>query len=572
MGAMTLDQAVQHVTVTDPVFELERAVVRGTEYRVFKNIPPHARALLQASRKAQSDGEAEYLVYRHERWRYDDFVNDVNVMSFVLQQKLGVSKGDRVALAMRNCPEALILSMAIASIGAVAVFLNAWWTTEELDYALHDSAATLVFADADRIRRMQPLVNRAGLTLIGVRDGEALTDPSYTSLSQKMRSVEPPTVEIDTDDDFAVMYSSGTTGRPKGVVLTHRGAMNAVFTWLMQAVMAPLIDPPQPGAAEPPRPTVLVVTPLFHVTATHPLFLLSLPAGAKLTLMDKWDAHEAARIIDREKITRFLGVPTQSADLVRASKDLATKLETLNYLGSGGAKRPAAQVDVLTRHFPAANIATGWGMTETNANGIGMMGQDYVDRPGCAGRLYPPVQDLKFLDDAGAEVPTGQMGEITVKSPCNMRCYLNKPEATAQVLSDGWLRTGDLGFIDTEGYVTIVDRKKNIIIRGGENIACLDVEDALHRHPAIAEACVFSIPDERLGEIVGAAVQTYPGCETSGDDLRAFLAGHIARFKIPAHIWCQTSALPRGATDKIDRRALRAMCLKTLQETENAAS
>lgn len=564
---MTPEAAVLHVTTTNPLFELTTATIRGTQFRVFKNIPPHARALLHASRPAQAEGAADYLVFQDERWTFDEFTNDVHRMAHVLEREFDVSKGVPVAIAMRNYPELLVLVMAIASIGAVTVFVNAWWTTEELDYALRDSGAKLIFADKDRLQRIEPLVADLELILVGVRDGEGLAQMSYSGLLADCNDTSAPDVEIDTDDDFAVMYSSGTTGHPKGVVQTHRGAMNAVFTWLMQGVMAPLLNPPEEGAPPAPRPSVLIVTPLFHVTATHPMFLLSMPAGAKLALMYKWDATEAVRIVEKEKITRFLGVPTQSAELLQASDAMGVSLETLDYIGSGGAKRPAAQVADLARKFPKADIATGWGMTETNAVGIGMAGPDYVARPGSAGRLHPPVQELKFLDDNGNEVPVGEIGEITVKSPCNMRCYLNKPEATAEVLRDGWLRTGDLGFIDSEGYVTISDRKKNIIIRGGENISCLDVEGALHRHPAVAEACAFSLPHDRLGETVGACVQTRPGHSTSQEELNAFLADHIARFKIPERIWLQSSPLPRGATDKTDRRALRAQCLKTIAET-----
>lgn len=350
------------------------------------------------------------------------------------------------------------------------------------------------------------------------------------------------------------------------MVQTHRGAVNAVYTWLMQAVMAPLLMPPDPEAPPAPRPSVLIVTPLFHVTATHPMFLLSLPAGAKIALLRKWDAEAAVRVIQDEQITRFLGVPTQSADLMNVALRMGISLSSLDYLGSGGAKRPAAQVAQLACAFPNAKLATGWGMTETNANGIGMIGSEYLDRPGGAGRLYPPVQELKFLDDHGREVPLGSPGEITVKSPCNMRCYLNKPEATAEVMSDGWLRTGDIGMIDAFGYVTIVDRKKNIIIRGGENIACLDVEGALHRHPAIAEACAFSVPDARFGEVVGACVQLRLGASLSQEALKQFLMQHIARFKIPEHLWFRDQPLPRGATDKIDRRGLRDACLALMAD------
>ncbi len=561
MTALTLEEAVAQVTTTNPAFAVKRETIRGTEFTVFRNIPPHVSALLHASREAMDNGAADYLIFEGQRWTFDEFVNDVNKLAHVLAHDFGVGKGTPVALAMRNCPELLIGVMAIASLGAVTVFLNGWWTTSELDYALKDSAAKLVLADGDRAARLQPLIGPLGLTLIGVRDAELSID--YNILTRKVDVANLPAVTIDTDDDFAIMYSSGTTGHPKGVVQTHRGAINAVFTWLMQAVMAPLMDPPEDPDAPAPRPSVLIVTPLFHVTATHPMFLLSLPAGAKIAVMAKWDAEEAVRIIRDEGITRFLGVPTQSADLMETARRMGETLPTLDYVGSGGAKRPAAQVAELAETFPNAQIATGWGMTETNANGIGMIGPDYLARPGAAGRLYPPVQELRFLDDAGQDVPQGDIGEITVKSPCNMREYLNKPDATAEVLQDGWLRTGDLGFIDADGYVTIVDRKKNIIIRGGENIACLDVEGALHRHPAVAEACAFSVPHDRLGEVVGAGIQLR--APVKADDLRAFLRDHIAHFKIPERIWFTDGPLPRGATDKIDRRGLQAACLNNME-------
>lgn len=569
MTAMTLEEAVAHVTTTNPAFEVTKAEIRGTTFRVFKNIPPTVPALLKASREPQGNGTAEYLVFQEERWTYDAFCSEINRVARALRDDLSVQPGQPVAIAMRNYPELLMLMMAISSVGGVVVFLNAWWTTEELDYALRDSGARVVFVDGPRLDRLAPLAGALDLTLIGVRDAEGRTDTSFATLRDGVGDDSWIDHPIDTDDDFAIMYSSGTTGHPKGVVQTHRGAVNAVFTWLMQAVMAPLLDPPAPDAPEAPRPSVLVVTPLFHVTATHPMFLLSLPAGAKLAMLYKWDAEDAVRVIDREKITRFLGVPTQSADLMLASERMGIDLPSLDYMGSGGAKRPAAQVAQLAKRFPNAKPATGWGMTETNANGIGMIGDDYIKNPGAAGRLYPPVQEVRFLDDDGNDVPVGELGEITVKSPCNMRCYLNKPEATAEVLQDGWLRTGDLGVIDADGLITILDRKKNIIIRGGENIACLDVAGALHRHPDVVEACAFPVPDERLGEIVGAGVQLRAGAQVTQSEIQEFLKEHIAGFKIPEHIWFRDGPLPRGATDKLDQRALRAECLK-LMEAEAA--
>ncbi|MDQ2093050.1 class I adenylate-forming enzyme family protein [Rhodalgimonas zhirmunskyi] len=558
---MTPEDAVRHVVGTNPTFAVHEVVVRGVTLKAFKNIPPTVPGLLAAGWAQHGDGTLEYLAYEDEALTYADFTRAVYRMAHAMRDELGVRQGDRVAIAMRNYPELLTLLLAISSIGGVVVFVNAWWTTEELDYALRDSEAKIVFADGPRMERLEPLQAELGLTLVGVRDAEGRGAHDFTTLQQAARSEVAPDVAIDTDDDFAVMYSSGTTGHPKGVVQTHRGAVNAVFSWLMQSFVAPLVTPPDPGAPEPLRPSVLVVTPLFHVTATHPLFLLSLPAGAKITLMRKWDAEQAVRLIRDNYITRFLGVPTQSAELMQAARRMGERLPTLDYLGSGGAKRPGAQVAQLAEAFPNAGIATGWGMTETNALGIGMIGDDYIARPESAGKLHPPVQELRMLDDAGIDVPPGQIGEITVKSPANMRCYLNKPEATAEVLQDGWLRTGDLGVLDADGYVTILDRKKNIIIRGGENIACLDVEGALHRHPDVLEAAAFPVPDDRLGEVVGAAVQLKTGATLTQADMAAFLQEHIASFKIPAHLWVQHDVLDRGATDKIDRRAIRTACL-----------
>ncbi|MFT7390481.1 MAG: long-chain acyl-CoA synthetase [Paracoccaceae bacterium] len=560
MTVMTLQQAADHITATDPRFAVTTADIGGVTFRVFKNAPPHIRAMMQIG--AEAHGPGDYLIYQDERWSYDEFCTEVARIGHALTDELGLRPGDRVAIAMRNYPELLILFMAIASVGGVTVLLNAWWTGDELDYAFGDSGAKIVFADGPRYAALVPVADLRGLRMIAVRDAEGRD--TYANLLARAHRADWPDTPIEPDDDFALMYSSGTTGHPKGVMLTHRGAVSAIWTWFMAPNLAPLMGGAQialPEAEGGVRPAILIVTPLFHITATHPMFLLSIPLGSRIVLLRKWDADEAVRVIEAEKVTRFLGVPTQSAELMEAVTRLGVTLPTLDYVGAGGAKRPAAQVEKLAGVFPAAMIASGWGMTETNAAGLSISGPDYVARPAAAGRLVPPLQDLKLIDEAGDEVALGEIGEIAVKSPMNMRCYINKPEATAETLQDGWLRTGDLATLDADGYVTIVDRRKSIIIRGGENISCLDVEGALHRHPDVVEAGVFPVPDTRLGEIVGAAVLLRPGAEATSADLRAFLAEHIARFKIPERIWLRESALPRGATAKIDRRALRAECL-----------
>lgn len=555
---MTPEQAVAHLARTEPRLQLTNARIGGVDYRVFANAPPHLRALLDEAAPAYGDRDA--LVYQNERWTYAELRQEVTRLANALVDELNIAPGDPVALAMRNYPELPILILAIAAAGAVAVPMNAWWSREELAYGLTDCGARVVFADGPRHQRLQSLAAQNGLTLIGVR--EAPGPRHYADLRDAGSDQRWPDVRIEPDDDFATIYSSGSTGHPKGVVLTHRGVISAVYSWIMTRLMAPLVlDPPPPPPANPPAS--LVTTPLFHVTALQANFLQGIANGATLVLMYKWDAEEAVRLINNERITRFTGVPTQSAELMDTARRLGETLDSLEAIGAGGAKRPAAQVGPLAEVFPSAAIASGWGMTETNALGITLAGPDYLAHPEAAGRPTPPLQDVRIVDDNGQTVATGETGELIVKSPANMRCYLNQPKATAETLREGWLYTGDLARIDDQGLIYIVDRKKSIIIRGGENIACLEVEGALHRHPDVAEAGVFPIPDERLGETVGAGVQLKLGATVSKAALDGFLGEHLAPFKIPERIWFRTDPLPRGGTDKIDRRALRIECLSS---------
>jgi len=563
---MTPEQARDHLIATDPRFALTEAEIRGVRYPVFRNAPPHVCALLQAAEDVY--GDRDVLVYRDERWNYPAFCTEVKRLAEAMANELGVRRGDFVALAMRNYPEMPILIMAVAALGAVVVPLNAWSTEEELAYALGDCGAKVVFADGPRYERILPSVERLGLRLIAVRDVDGPL--TYAALRDGASGADWPAAAIEPDDDFAVLYSSGSTGHPKGVVLTHRGAISAVYSWLMARAIAPLLD----GAAPPStrEPSALIVTPLFHVTALHSNFLQGLATGTKMSLLHRWDPEEAIRVIKAEQVTRFLGVPTQSADLMETARRLGEPLDFLEQISAGGAKRPAAQVQQLAETFPAASIGSGWGMTETNALGIIISGPDYVAHPDAAGRLTPPLQEMRIVDNDGNDVATGEVGELIVKSAANMRCYLNKPEETAAALRDGWLYTGDLARMDEEGLVYIVDRKKTIIIRGGENIACLEVEGALHQHPDVAEACVFPVPDARLGEVVGAGVTLKPGAKLTEAQLTEYLAQHLAHFKIPERIWFWPEPLPRGATGKLDRRALRNECLSMagFQSTKTA--
>ncbi len=554
--AMSREEAIDHVLRNDPRFSIGQTRIWGNPFTVFTNAPDNLQALLKEA--VGNYPSRDFLIYQDERWTYSEFAAEVNRAAHMLTSELSVQPGDRIALAMRNYPELAILLMAIVSIGAVVVPLNAWWSGEELAFAVRDSDVRLVFADGDRYAALRPQVNAHPVTLIGVRD--ATSAPlQYADLLSRSSDESWPEAVVAPDDDFAVLYSSGSSGRPKGVLLTHRGAISSIHSWRMVEEVAALMFP-EAAANLAGLPAYLIVTPLFHVTALHSMFLRGLALGARLVLMYKWDPEEAVAIVEREQITRFVGVPTQSAELGRTAEKLGVALNSLDTVGSGGAKRPAAEVLQLAQRFPGAKIATGWGMTETNSLGILLSGPEYVDNPDAAGRLTPPLQEMRIVDEAGNDVPAGDVGELVVRSPANMRGYLNLPEETRESLRDGWLYTGDLARVDESGLIYIVDRKKSIIIRGGENISCLEVEGALHQHPAIAEACVFPVADDRLGEIVGAAVYVQEGYDMDQASIRDFLKERLAAFKVPERIWLWHTPLPKGGTGKLDRKVLQGLC------------
>lgn len=552
---LSFDAAVARITVEDPRFAVTEAVIRGGRYRVFANAPRHLRALFEGAADLYNGGDA--LVYESERWSYPALRRDVARLSNAMRDQLDLSQGDRVGLAMRNYPEMVILILAAAAAGIVVVPLNAWWTAEELTQAIEQCDLSVVFADGLRAERLAAAAAGRRIHLVGVRDTAIGED--YVALRDAADDSWPD-APIQPDDEFAILFSSGSTGFPKGVVQTHRNAISAVWSWLMTRAMQPLVTgrPAQPPA-DPP--SWLIISPLFHVAALQANLLQGIANGAKISLMYKWDVDDGIRIIDTERITRVSGVPTQTADLAEAVAARGLRFPHLIAVGGGGAKRPTAQVGRLKQVFPLAEPGTGWGMTETNSLGITLSGDEYLANPDAAGRLTPPLQDMRIVNEDGRDVAQGEIGELLVRGPNVMLGYLNQPEATAEVLRDGWLYTGDLARIGPEGLVYLVDRKKHIVIRGGENISCLEIEDVLHDHPDILEASVFAVPHPRLGEMVGAAVYPRPGSHPAPAEILARLGSRLAKFKLPERIWIKSAPLPRSATDKIDRAAVRRDCL-----------
>ncbi|MEX0643849.1 MAG: class I adenylate-forming enzyme family protein [Parvularculaceae bacterium] len=548
------EKAKARILAEDPLFAVGEAEIRGARYKVFKNAPP---SLVGLFLYGTQHGDKEFIIYDDVRLSYKETWAQACRLAKSLADDFGVKKGSRVAIAMRNYPEWCVSYMAIISLGAVAVPLNAWWKTEELEYALKDCEAKLVIVDGKRLEYLLSLKKALGLTLILARDTGDGADHLYKDLLGKHAEAPIPMVETAPDDDFSIVYTSGSTGNPKGVILTHRGAITTLLSW---AFLAASIKEARDGISPlGENPGILLGVPLFHVTGSHSLFLFSWLLGRKIVMMYRWDAAEAVGLINKHELTNFVGVPSQSYELMMAAGD--TKMPSLIDIGSGGAKRPPDHVKLLKEKFPDANPSSGYGLSETNALGCVISLDDYQKRPDSTGKPVPPVTEIKIMTETG-KAKRGEVGEIWIKSAANFRGYLNLPEETNKsVTPDGWFRTGDLGKMDAEDFVYIVDRIKDIIIRGGENISALEVENMAYAHPNVAEATVFSVPDDVLGERVGIVV--YP--RNGAIDLaafRAFLLKHLAAYKTPERYWISPQPLPRLGTEKFDKRTVRMIALQ----------
>jgi long-chain acyl-CoA synthetase len=479
---------------------------------------------------------------------------DLNVVSDRLARGLvgrGVTNGDRVAIAMRNCPAWIIVYMAAAKAGAIVTLINGWWQIDELAHALQLTEPKLVLADEARAKRIAATGVEVAVETIAI---ERPLEQAFNGWLVEDETITLP--EVVPEDDATILFTSGSTGEAKGALSTHRAVTSGTYTYAtsIMTLLGILTSQGRPPA-NPPR--TLVAVPLFHVTGEIPLMLNSFVIGRGMVLMPKWDAGEALRLIEREKITYFVGVPTMSLELMNHPDRDNYDLSSLTDVTAGGAPRPVAHVERLQRSFPTAQPALGYGLTETNAVGCGNYWGNYAAKPASTGRAMPYVE-VAILGEGDTKLPAGERGEVAIRSAANISGYWKNPGATAAAFTaDGYMKTGDVGYLDDDGYLFIVDRKKDIIIRGGENISAAEVEAAIYGCEGIAEACVFGVPDERLGEVPVAILHRREGSSISDEELRSFLAGRLAAFKIPARIEFSEAPLPRLGTGKIDRVTLK---------------
>jgi long-chain acyl-CoA synthetase len=560
--AVSLDEANRILTAPGAPFEMETINVAGRPVRVYRKAHRDLRAIFESSR---AWSERTFVVFENERLSFQDHYRAASALAWRLADDYGVEKGDRVAIAMRNFPEWPIAFWAATVIGAIAVPLNAWGTGEDLAYGLRDSGARVAFVDGERLARLRsrPSGDHSA-ALIAVRAptdvrGETTTLEDLIGPSSHYGPLPdraPPDRDIQPDDDATILYTSGTTGRPKGALGTHRNIMcnlvNITFTGARAAIRRgdPLPAPPDVQKA------VLLPVPFFHVTGCHSIMIPALANGSRIVLMYKWNAEIALELIERERINGVSGVPSMTWQMLESPDFQRRDVSSLEGLSYGGAAASPELTRKIAALFPGKFGGTGYGATETSSVSTSNGAEDYLARPDSVGPAVPGC-DLRVIDEGGNPLPIGAVGELEIYGANVVKGYWNNPQATAAAFRDGWYRTGDIVRMDAEGFVYLLDRAKDMLIRGGENIYCVEIEDALLSHPDILDAAVVGIPDHVLGELVGAVVQVKRGARLTAEEVIEHLRPRLAAFKLPAHVELRAEELPRTASGKVVKTRLR---------------
>ena len=545
------------LTAPGQLFEIDELEIGGVATRVWKHAPPSLRGVLELSRL---HGDKTFLVYEDERTTFDEHYRQVAALAGRLATDFGVEKGDRVAIAMRNYPEWSLAFWAAAVAGAIVVPLNAWLTAGELEYGLSDSGSRVVFVDGERLERLGP---RAGMIVARPEPGQSASrvDRFEEVLGADWRTVEPevPAVTLEPEDDATIFYTSGTTGQPKGALGTHRNICGNLWSLAFgqaRASMRAGREASGEGLGTGAQNAYLLSVPFFHATGCHSVLVANTAAGGKLVIMHKWDPERALELIERERITIFGGVPAMVWQVLESPDFAKRDISSVKNISYGGAPAPPELVRRIEELFPGRVPSNGYGLTETSSVTTLNSGQDYVTHPDSVGTAVPVVS-LKVVDDLGNDLPAGSVGELWIKGPNVVKGYWNKPAPTAETFTRGWLHTGDVARIDDEGFVYIVDRAKDMVIRGGENVYCVEVEAALFEHPAVTDAAVIGVPHPVLGEEVGAIVVLKPGARATTEELQTHVRARLAGFNVPTHVWFRDEPLPRNPAGKILKRDLR---------------
>lgn len=552
----TRESVIAALTAPGGSFALQPGTdIRGAAIRTYASGPATLRDVLSATK---AHGSREFLIYEDERISYVEHYRLVAALAHWLLDQ-GVGKGDRVAIGMRNYPEWVISFFACQTIGAIAVTLNAWWTGAELAYGLSDSGSRLALLDDERYTRLAPHLHELpGLQLLIARDAERRLDLEHWQdvLAAHAEEIELPDIDVSADDYASILYTSGTTGFPKGALHSHRNHVTNIQNTLLSVAVTAALTPPAVTADPPPQPSSLQTFPFFHIGGVSGLYV-SATLGSKLVLMYKWDVEQAIDLISRERIRGWSGVPTVVRQVLEHPRAASGELDSLASIASGGAPVPEDLINrVGTLFRQRVAPGNGYGATETTSAIISNGGADYLARPSSVGRPTPTV-DVRIVDDAGADCADGQIGELWVKGANIFAGYWNKPVETADTFSDGWFKTGDLGYRDNEGFYYVVDRKKDVIIRGGENVYCAEVEGVLHQHPKIADVALIGLPHRSLGEEVVAVVEAKPGVRLTAEEVQSHVAARLARFNVPTKVIFIDEPLPRTATGKVLKRELK---------------
>jgi long-chain acyl-CoA synthetase len=562
--AMSFTETHAILTAAGSRFELTDVTVRGIPLRTWKQTPPTLRDVFVTAR---SHGDATFLVYEEERISFEAFARAAIAFARELRAR-GVIKGDRVAIAMRNLPEWPAIFHGAMLCGAIVAPLNAWWLGAELEYGLRDCGATVLVADAERYDRLRGHLNACpDLRDVFVARATAPLPPHVTALESVIgRSVgwaslpdeETPDVVLTPEDEVCILFTSGTTGKPKGALMTHRNIMSSFPSGSFGTSRNALRHR---GALPAPRGrgfALLLSVPFFHANGCFIQLVPAMLYGGKLVLMHKWNAERAMQLIEREHITHTGGVPTVAQELATHPDRDRYDLSSLEAIGWGGASSPPELVAMVQERFPGVWATNAWGMTETSGGVTQQAGRDYEARPDSAG-VALPIWDIKVTDADGATLPPNGVGELWAKGPGVIKGYWNRPEDTAETFIAGWVRSGDIARIDENGFLFIVDRKKDMLIRGGENIYCVEIENAFYEHPDVIDAAIVPVPHATLGEVPGAVVHLRSGASTSGPELRGFVATRLAAFKVPVEVLLQPEPLPRNQGGKIMKRELRSL-------------